>query len=67
MVIGSRLDIFEFKESVAVRHNRAGIRLDRAFENDSRARNGVVVHIGYRADNNSGLRLGHIRQRNGCS
>jgi hypothetical protein len=45
MVGGSRLDIFEFKESVAVRHNRAGIRLDRAFENDSRARNGVVVHV----------------------
>jgi hypothetical protein len=45
MVIGSRLDIFEFKESVAVRHNRAGIRLDRAVENDSRARNGVFVHV----------------------
>jgi hypothetical protein len=39
------------------------IRLNRAFENDSRARNGVVVHIGYRAHNNSGLRHGHIRQQ----
>jgi hypothetical protein len=43
------------------------IRLDRAFENDSRARNGVVVRIGYRAVNNSGLRLGTSGNRVDCS
>lgn len=45
VVGGSRLDIVKFKESVVIRHHRAEIG-GRAFENDSGARNSVVIHIG---------------------
>src|SRR5690349_17555494 len=62
-VVGSRIDPIEFKESVVVRHDGAGIFGDRALKSDCSARNGVVVHIGYSADNNSGLGLGRVRQR----
>ena len=58
---GSRLEIVEFKESVVVRHDRAGVFEGNAFENDGSARDGVAVYIiGYSAGNMSCLRFGWV-------
>ena len=62
-VIRVRIEIVEFKESSIVRHDRARSFQVRAFKNDIRPRDRVVIQIDDSADNDTPLCHGGVRQR----